>query len=172
MLEWYVRYAFKVVSHVQRTSIASFVPSEAAQEDYFVWSHQLMKRLTVSQPCHSWFKAGGEAHGPATAVYAGSRAHFYEALKEPRWEDFEMRYQGRAEEGAGSGGNRFAYLGNGFTFAETTPGADPVWYLDLLKREQRQGKEAFDINPPRPRRPPADPSIVIPKANDEREAKL
>jgi hypothetical protein len=155
MLEWYVRYAMKIITHMQRTSIRSFVPKAAAQEDYYVWSHQLMKRLTVSQPCHSWFKSGKD-HGPVTAVYAGSRAHFYEALKEPRYEDLEIDY---------TGVNRFEFMGNGFTRAEITPDSDFVWYLGVLKNENKQGFDAFDINPVRPRHPPADETIVIPKSS-------
>jgi len=163
ILEWYVRYAFKIITHVQRTSLKTIVPSAAAQEDFYIWTHQLMKRLSLSEPCHSWFKNGLD-HGPAVAVWAGSRAHFYEALKEPRFEDFEVTYRSS---------NRFEYLGNGFTRAEGTRGADRVWYLDLLREEEKQGVEAFDINPVRPKKKSADPEIVIPKATNKRQdAKL
>jgi hypothetical protein len=114
-----------------------------------------MKRLSVSYPCYSWFKQDGQDHGPVLAVYAGSRAHFYESLKEPRLEDFDIEYLG----------NRFAYLGNGFTRAETTKGADVVWYLEELENDIKAGTEAYDICPVKPRREPADHNIVIPKAD-------
>jgi hypothetical protein len=182
MIEWYVRYAFKILTHAQRTSIRSLAPTDAAEYDYYVWTHQLLKRMNVSQPCYSWFKGTGEAHAPVTAVYAGSRAHFYEALKEPRLEDFDVKYDGGGDMGAG---NRFAYLGNGFTRAEAverqlaTSGAsnsngssrggvgggraDVVWYLEVLRREHADGADVHDINPVKPRRQPADEDIVIPK---------
>ena len=39
-----------------------------------------------------------------------------EAIKNPRWEDFDMDSCGEAKK------NRFAYLGNGFTLRETKGG--------------------------------------------------
>ncbi|KAL5610603.1 hypothetical protein FOBRF1_006720 [Fusarium oxysporum] len=154
MTEAYMRYTFKVIAHMQRTSIKAISPKKQAVDDYFVWTHELMKRLSMSYPCHSWFKPNGAEHGPVMAVYAGSRAHFYEVLKEPRMEDFEVEYWG----------NRFTHFGNGFTNAETTTGADDVWYLEELEKDFSAGMEAYDICPIRPRGPPADPDIVIPKA--------
>jgi len=166
MIEFMVRYAFKLTTHLQRTSIKSFSPLPKAVDDYYVWSHQLMKRLTVSEPCHSWFKAGGDAHGPATAVYAGSRAHFFEALLEPRMEDFEIEYlkeDGREE-------NRFAYLGNGFAEVEGRKNMDATWYLKLLQEENEKGRDLYDINPMRKRGERADLTIVMPR--EKRESKL
>ncbi len=160
IIEWYARYAFKLLTHIQRTSIRTIEPTAAAQDDYFVWSHQLLKRTTMSQPCRSWFKNGLD-HGPAVAVYAGSRAHFYEALKEPRLEDFKVDYIGL---------NRFAYFGHGFSEADLDDGANAVWYLDLLRSEAAAGQDVYDINPLQPKRTPIDPELVIPKGSKVREA--
>lgn len=46
-------------------------------------------------------------------------------LEKPRWEDFEWRVEGEA----GKAGNRFAYLGNGFSTREAE-GENACWYLD------------------------------------------
>lgn len=56
-------------------------------------------------------------------------------MKEPRWEDFDVTYTG----------NRFAYLGNGYTEAELDAEGNAVWYFDVLRRELELGKGAFDI---------------------------
>jgi hypothetical protein len=86
-----------------------------------------LRRLTAwSSHCSSWFKQGIPG-GPNTAIRAshahnrvspqkfhgtdpGSRLHFFSALENPRFEDYDWRYDG----------NRFAYLGNGFALRETT----------------------------------------------------
>jgi hypothetical protein len=151
MAECYVRYAFKVIAHMQRTNILSFSPKLDAIEEYYIWTHELMKRLTLSNPCYSWFKAGKE-HGPVTAVYAGSRAHFYEAMKEPRYEDYDIKYEG----------NRFSHYGNGFSAAEATPDANRVWYLDELRRDHAEGKDAYEIVTIRPLEQHYDTRMFVP----------
>lgn len=69
-----------------------------------------------------------------TAIWPGSRLHYFEVLKEPRYEDFDVEYHG----------NRFSYLGNGYTSTELDALADPVWYFDVLKEELERGTKAFD----------------------------
>ena len=56
-----------------------------------------------------------------TAIYPGSRLHFFELLKEVRWEDYELEYRTK---------NRFQFMGNGYTTTETSVDGDPVWYFD------------------------------------------
>jgi hypothetical protein len=45
-----------------------------------------------------------------------------EILKNPRYEDYEYTYLHAK--------NPFAFLGNGFTLADITPGSDTAPYLD------------------------------------------
>ena len=56
-------------------------------------------------------------------------------LKEPRYEDMEIEYAG----------NRYAFMGNGYTETELDPEGNPVWYFDVLKRELDLGSMAFDV---------------------------
>lgn len=42
-------------------------------------------------------------------------------LKNVRWEDYDLKYRT---------GNRFQFMGNGFTHCECSVDADPVWYFD------------------------------------------
>lgn len=60
--------------------------------------------------------------------------HWFEMLKDPRYEDFDIEYEGS---------NRYAYLGNGFTETELNPAGNSVWYFDILEKELEQGPEAF-----------------------------
>jgi hypothetical protein len=81
----------------------------------------------------SWFK-NGKTHGPVTAIWPGSRLHYFEVLKKPRYEDFDVEYLG----------NRFSYLGNGYTSTELDAEANPVWYFDVLREELEMGRKAYD----------------------------
>ncbi|PSN63199.1 cyclohexanone monooxygenase [Corynespora cassiicola Philippines] len=120
ILEWYTRYAFQVIDKFQTENIKAFEPKGAAIKDLYNHTHELMKRLAWSSACRSWFK-NGKTHGPVTAIYPGSRLHFFELLKHVRWEDYDLTYRT---------GNRFQFLGNGFTYTEQNPDGDPVWYFD------------------------------------------
>ncbi|KAE9362544.1 FAD/NAD(P)-binding domain-containing protein [Stipitochalara longipes BDJ] len=133
VIEWHTRYMFKVLTHMQRTSIKYLQPKEAAMKDAYAHTHELLKRTAWSSKCSSWFK-NGKTHGPVTAIWPGSRMHYFEVLKEPRYEDFDVEYRD----------NRFSFLGNGYTSTELDPLADPVWYFDVLREELEKGTKAFD----------------------------
>jgi hypothetical protein len=79
-----------------------------------------MPRTAWAGTCSSWYKGGAES-GPITALHPGSRIHFFHMLNHFRGEDWEYVYETR--------GNRFAYLGNGFSTIEFD-GSDSTWYLE------------------------------------------
>ncbi|CAI6016935.1 unnamed protein product [Clonostachys chloroleuca] len=139
IMEWYTRYAFQVIEKVQSEGIKSFEIKPSAVKDLYIHTHELMKRMAwssspllhpITKPpdvanilllaCRSWFK-NGKTHGPVTAVWPGSRLHFFEMLKNVRWEDYNLEYQT---------GNRFQFMGNGFSGEELKPDCNPVWYFD------------------------------------------
>ena len=120
ILEWHTRYLFQMVEKLQRENIKAFAPKAACVEEFGQHTHTLMKRLVWSAACRSWFKNGKE-HGPVTAIWPGSRLHYFEALATPRYEDFEITYRSA---------NRFQYLGNGYTHEEIKPDGNAVWYFD------------------------------------------
>jgi hypothetical protein len=124
IFEWHTRYMLAMVGKLQRENMHSFAPTAAAVGDFHAYTHTLLKRLVWSGRCGGWFK-NGRSDGPVTAVWAGSRLHYFELLREVRWEDYEVRYRTA---------NRFQFLGNGYTDVECGEG-DPVWYLDVLRAE-------------------------------------
>jgi hypothetical protein len=67
----------------------------------------------------------GKMHGPVTAVWPGSRLHYFEQMRTPRYEDYNITYRTK---------NRFQYLGNGYTDTEVRVDGDAVWYFDELTR--------------------------------------
>jgi hypothetical protein len=71
----------------------------------------------MSEYCSSWYNGGvkgGRIHG----IWPGSGAHVSAVRKEPRWEDWEYTYLNRQ-------GNRFAWLGNGWTSRDVAA-SDPA----------------------------------------------
>nr|MDZ8063419.1 hypothetical protein [Nostoc sp. EkiNYC01] len=104
----------------QAEKIKSFDPKPAAVKDFYQHTHSLLKRTAWSSACRSWFK-NGKVHGPVVAIWPGSRLHYFEAMKEVRYEDFNIEYLT---------GNRFQFFGNGYTFTELSDEGNSVWYFD------------------------------------------
>ena len=109
--------------------IKCFDPKPEAIKDHYNYTHELFKRLIWSGVCRSWFK-NGKTHGPVTAVYPGSRLHYFEQMRDVRYEDFNITYQGK---------NRYSYFGNGYTWTETVADSNPVWYFDELQQDVAAG---------------------------------
>lgn len=125
-------YMFKLIDKIQTECIASLCPSIDATRDYNEHIQSFLQRTVWVGGCRSWYKRG-TVDGPVVAIYGGTSFHYVEALRNPRWEDYEMRLLKMKAP------NRFAYLGNGFTLRETKGGKvsdtqtlDFRQYWDLL----------------------------------------
>ncbi|KAI1608173.1 hypothetical protein EDD37DRAFT_583319 [Exophiala viscosa] len=105
-------YIAKCIAKLQKQGVKSMDVTAAAQDDFNQHCGAYLANTVWSSSCSSWYKQGTTC-GKVVAIYCGSSYHFIEALKEPRWEDYHFEYVGDARP------NRFAYLGNGMTLAET-----------------------------------------------------
>ena len=108
----------KFCNRWQTENIASFHPKAEAVEDFCAHTDRFMKRTVWDQDSRSWFRKGS-ASGRNSALWPGSTLHFLEAMSEIRADDWHIRYHG----------NRFAWLGNGFSLTEVLPGGDLSYYL-------------------------------------------
>jgi hypothetical protein len=72
--------------------------------------------LTLAFDRYNNGKVDGKVWGP----WPGSALHFIQLLRQPRWEDYDIEYLTP---------NRFEYLGNGKSEAEST-GDDLAWYVN------------------------------------------
>jgi len=117
------KYFCKMISKLQRESIKSFEPKEQAVRDFKIHRETFLQRTAWSQPCRSWFK-NGTTDGPIM-MYPGSRLHFIEMLREPRYEDYDYVLETN---------NRFSYMGNGLALREFD-GSDLSHYMGFLKDE-------------------------------------
>ncbi|KAI0593841.1 hypothetical protein F4775DRAFT_586522 [Biscogniauxia sp. FL1348] len=135
--EHIARYIARAISKCQTEGIRALAPSAAAASDYAAHVAAFMPRTAWSAPGRSWFKGGRLEEGPVTALHPGSRVHFFHMLETFRGEDWDYVYDGEEREKNGEngkgkgGGNRFAYLGNGFSTRELDPQGNSTWYLDM-----------------------------------------
>lgn len=127
-------YIYKWLEKLQTEMIKSFEVRHDVNEEYNQHIQRYLERTVWTRNCRSWYKRG-TVEGPVVAIYGGTSFHFMEAIKNPRWEDFNMD---RLEEART---NRFAYLGNGFSRREAkgqsvgatqTLDFDEYWNLFVL----------------------------------------
>ncbi|ROT36327.1 FAD/NAD(P)-binding domain-containing protein [Sodiomyces alkalinus F11] len=110
-------WMLKIMDRFQSTNMARIAPKEEAVRDFVEFKEWFMKRTVWSDPCRSWYKPGPD--GPVVALWPGSTLHYIEAMSHVRFDDFDITYAG----------NRFAFLGNGYSQTELDPTADWAYYI-------------------------------------------
>jgi hypothetical protein len=116
-IEAEIEYIIKTMSKFQKENIRSFGVRSSAVREFNQWATSWMNDTIWSDPCRSWYKAGS-ASGRILALW--STLHHLEALRDPRWEDWKYKLE--------PGRNRFEWLGNGHSTAETI-GSDLSYYV-------------------------------------------
>lgn len=111
-------YMCKLIDRFQTHNISTFAPKGEAVDDFIEHKNQFMTKTVWQDPCRSWYK-GGKPDGPVTALWPGSTLHYIEAMAEVRHDDWDVKYNG----------NRFAWLGNGYSQTELDPTADWAYYI-------------------------------------------
>ncbi|KAJ5740221.1 hypothetical protein N7493_000093 [Penicillium malachiteum] len=111
-------YMMKLIDRYQTTNIASFSPRPEAVADFITYKNRFMHGTVWADACQSWSKAG-RPDGPITALWPGSTLHYIEVMDEVRTEDWETTYSG----------NRFDWLGNGYSQTECDETADWAYYI-------------------------------------------
>jgi hypothetical protein len=132
LIEQWTRYMFAVITKAQVENIKSFRPRMSVSAQFRRHADLYLKRTAWTSPCCSWFKQG-KTDGQA-AIWPGSRLHFLEMMKTPRFEDFEIEYWDE---------NIFAFMGNGFEMREFD-GRDITNYLGLLDDDLRDVQPCYD----------------------------
>lgn len=102
----------------QTENIRSFSPKKEAVKDFLAHAKEVLEKTVWSDECRSWYKKG-TTDPAALTLWPGSGLHFIEALAEIRADDYNIAYNG----------NRFAWLGNGFSQTETDPKCDAAYYI-------------------------------------------
>ncbi|CAK7237721.1 hypothetical protein SBRCBS47491_010100 [Sporothrix bragantina] len=133
VIEVYASYIIAAVEKMQLENIKSMAPKKKAVDAFKAHHDLYVTRTAWSGPCSSWFKKG-DPSGSLT-MYPGSRVHFFELLKTPRYEDYEFDYLSN---------NQWSFLGNGF-HAREFDGRDTTYWMGLLGGQDRQPHFNEDI---------------------------
>ena len=134
LIESWTRYIIQIITKVQEEHIKSLAPKAEAARQFRQHADTLLERTVWTGPCCSWFRQGRrEGQVP---LWPGSRLHHLEVFRRPRYEDFDIEY-------CDEGGNRFAFLGNGFALREFD-GRDLTWYMGSLDPEGRDVQPEYD----------------------------
>ncbi|KJZ72788.1 hypothetical protein HIM_07863 [Hirsutella minnesotensis 3608] len=118
-IEMLTEYFVKLINKVQRESYRTFEPLEECVNELYEHHQEYLSHTVWSSHCPSTFK-NGNVEGRINLLHGGSRLHYFEMLREPRWEDFRWEALER--------GKRYEYFGNGRSSMEAI-GADNTWYL-------------------------------------------
>lgn len=122
-VETQLTYMAKLLRKASSQGIKSMAPSKQAADDFVDYCDAFFPTTVLTDNCSSWNNGGipgGRIHG----LWPGSAAHVTMARADPRWEDWEYEYVTKS-------GNRFAYLGNGWTRKEVDSESDLTSYLKL-----------------------------------------
>ena len=123
---------FAVITKAQIENIKSFRPKLSVSTQFRQHADLFLQRTAWTSPCRSWFKQG-KTDGQA-AIWPGSRLHFLELMKQPRFEDFEIEYWDE---------NMFVFMGNGFEMREFD-GRDLTNYLGSVDEHGRDVQPDYD----------------------------
>jgi hypothetical protein len=122
------KHFMQVIKKMRKEHIRRLSPKEGPTRDFGEHADVYLKRTAWDDPCSSWFKQG-TTNGPLV-MWPGSRLAFFDVMAEPKYEDYEIEYVS---------GNRWGYLGNGFTTDEFD-GGDVTFYLNADYLENHLGQ--------------------------------
>lgn len=87
---------------MQTETIKSMSVRQEALDDIYEHFDTFHKNTVFQEECRSWFKDGKIKN--RVYLWPGPTIHFLKTIKDPRFEDYDIKYRYR---------NRFAFLGNG-----------------------------------------------------------
>jgi hypothetical protein len=134
MLEIEGDYIVKCIRKLQKEDYATMTVKPERVHDWREYCHEYFKNTVYTDKCNSWYKSDGGRGDRIIALWPGSTLHALEALRAPRWEDFEW------ESRDGPGANMLRWLGNGFSVTHMKSDerqgdgqayqGDPAWYIE------------------------------------------
>lgn len=119
--ENYITYIARILRKITREGIKTITPTREAANDFVEYSDAFFPNTYMTDTCSAWAN-GGQPGARIHGLWPGSASHERYVRFDPRWEDFTYTYVSRS-------GNRFAWLGNGWTRKEQDEEYDHTWYL-------------------------------------------
>ncbi|OTB00442.1 hypothetical protein M426DRAFT_324306 [Hypoxylon sp. CI-4A] len=130
MLEKEGDYIVKCIRKMQKEDYASMTVKPQVVKDWAQFCDEYFKKTVYTDTCHSWYKSEGGSGSHVTGVWPGSPLHALEAMRAPRWEDYDW------ESIDGPDANRLRWLGDGWSIThskgegENEWGGDPGWFIE------------------------------------------
>ncbi|KAK3675140.1 hypothetical protein LTR78_005074 [Recurvomyces mirabilis] len=133
MIESTGDYLVKAIRKIQKDNIKSMVIKPQRVRDFTNYCDEYFKMTVYMDDCQSWYRKDGQGRPSdrVTGLWPGSTLHCIEALRSPRWEDYEYEY---IPESNGAESNAMAWLGNG-------------WGVNQMRPEVREQELAFYLLP-------------------------
>jgi len=119
MIETEGDYINKCIRKLQKEDYLSMMPKSERVKDFMDYTNEYFKNTVYMDECNSWYRSDGGKGDRITGLWPGSTLHCLEALRAPRWEDFDFETKDE---------NRLRWLGNGWSVTQLD-GGDPAWYL-------------------------------------------
>lgn len=130
MIESTGSYILKCIRKLQRENVKSMTIKPALVRDFTRYCDAYFEGTVFKDDCNSWYRKNGQGvpGDKVTGLWPGSTLHCIEAMRSPRWEDYEYEY---FEEENGAEGNRMGWLGNGWAVTQLgEPTREQLaWYL-------------------------------------------
>ncbi|KAI0456718.1 flavin-binding monooxygenase [Xylaria acuta] len=147
-------YIVKCVRKLQKEDYATMTVKPERVRDWREYCHEYFKDTVYAEKCNSWYKSDGGTGDRIIGLWPGSTLHAMEALRAPRWEDFEWESRDA---------NRLRWLGNGWSVTHTKAEdearsngreyqGDPAWYIeprfvDVPLEQRPEDDEGFKMRP-------------------------
>lgn len=121
MIESVGDYVIKCIRKQQKENIQSMVIKSGRVRDFTRYIDSYFMGTVFMDDCKSWYRKGDKI----TGLWPGSTLHCIEALRSPRWEDYDYEYL--PEEDVAEV-NQLGWLGNGWSVNQLEE-RDMAWYL-------------------------------------------
>lgn len=123
-------YIIKCIRKLQKEDYSTMTAKKERVGDWVENCQAYFEKTVYTDQCKSWYKGSGGDGSHIIGLWPGSTLHALEALRAPRWEDFEWESLHDSE-------NKMRWLGNGCSTTHTklTDGqyaGDPAWYIDPM----------------------------------------
>ncbi|KAI1855661.1 hypothetical protein JX266_000526 [Neoarthrinium moseri] len=127
-------YICSFIDRYQTEPIHSMTIRPSVCKEFTEQVATVMEKLVWTDNCrntHNNSRVGSRV--PTT--WPGSTLHYLEAIREPRWNDWDFQYRG----------NRFAWMGNGVSQAEWDPTTDLAYYIRQHDDSPHLGRKARNL---------------------------
>jgi hypothetical protein len=91
MIENVGDYVIKAIRKIQKEDIAAMAVKVEREEDFTEYVDKYFEGTVFAEECNSWYKS--KQDGKVVGLWPGSTLHCVEAMRSPRWEDYEYVYR-------------------------------------------------------------------------------